>query len=118
MMTSSKLRAAVVVGAVVCGVVAAFVSAGQQVPAAQAHHDVHFNSYYWSEWAYTPLTPVNAYDCISQNSALQGAANESNATGYVLISTQLNNCNMNATVSVGSRGATAVMGPSACRSQM
>ncbi len=74
---------------------ALFVIAIGYAHSTEAHHDVHYNSYYWQEWAYWPLTSVNAYDCIDQNNALQGAASEWNASGYVLITTQIAICDLN-----------------------
>lgn len=67
-----------------------------QVRRAVAHHDVHYNNWYWREWAYTPLVSVPVNDCgITQDVSAQGASDEWNATGYVVTSTTLNSsiCN-------------------------
>lgn len=91
-----KYRYLVLLTVIIGGAAALFSATMGNLGRANAHHDVHFNAYYWTEWAYAPLTPVNAYDCIEQNNALQGAANEWNATGMVSIATQVNNCNTTA----------------------
>src|SRR5687767_2305167 len=97
MLSKASQTYVVISCAVLLAIAAAATGVALSTRTVAAHHDVHFNNYYWEEFASSPLVQVPAYDCgISQDAALQNAAAEWNASGYANVATSLYyNCGAN-----------------------